>query len=100
MKAGVETYLVLAVNCVSSPNATSCRAWWTTRAIVAPVRTSLSVRTISGHMTSVATDTANDVGGEVALLRAVVLAMSNLTTVLASLVLIITKGTVESGELT
>lgn len=49
-------------------------------------------------MTSIATDTANDVGGEVALLGTVVLAVTNLPTVLASLVLIVTKGTVESGE--
>ena len=49
-------------------------------------------------MASVATDTTDDVGSEVALLGAVILAMANLATVLASLVLIITKGTVKSGE--
>ena len=69
-------------------------------------------------MASIATRTTDDVGGEIALLRAVVLAVSNLTTydtirireeeeammriltVLASLVLIVTESTVQSGQLT
>lgn len=69
-------------------------------------------------MTSVATDTTDNVGGKVALLGAVVLAVTDLTTyctvrdhekgktggrlltVLASLVLIVTKGTVEGSQLT
>lgn len=48
-------------------------------------------------MTSIATDTADDVGGEVALLGTIVLAMTNLSTVLASLILVVTKSTVESS---
>jgi hypothetical protein len=51
-------------------------------------------------MASLTTDTANDAGREILLLRAVVLAMTNLTTVLAGLVLVVTKGTVEGGKLT
>lgn len=68
-------------------------------------------------MASIATDTADDVGSEVALFRAVVFAMADLTTcylseslaldieayqltVLASLIFIVTESTVESGELT
>jgi hypothetical protein len=69
-------------------------------------------------VTSIATNTTDDVGGEVALLGAVVLAVTNLTTccsvrnnekektggqiltVLASLVLIVTKSTVEGSQLT
>lgn len=51
-------------------------------------------------MTGVTADTADDVGGEVALLWAVVLSVADLSTVLAGLVLVVTKGTVESGELT
>jgi hypothetical protein len=50
-------------------------------------------------MACVSTDTANDAGSEVLFLRAVVLAMTNLATVLASLVLIVSQGTVERGEL-
>ena len=100
MNRNGKSYLVLSVNSISSANAASCRARWTARTIIAPVCTTLSVGAISCHVTSVATDTTNDVGGEIALLGTVVLAMTNLTTVLASLILIVSKGTVESGELT
>jgi hypothetical protein len=51
-------------------------------------------------MTSVATDTANDVGSEILGVRAVILAMANFAAVLASLVLVVTKGTVEGGKFT
>jgi hypothetical protein len=51
-------------------------------------------------MTSVATDTANNVGSEVLSVRAVVLAVTNFAAVLASLVLVVTKGTIERGEFT
>jgi hypothetical protein len=50
-------------------------------------------------VSSIATDTANDVGSEVTLLGAVVLAMSDLATVLTSLVFVVTKGTVKSSQL-
>lgn len=49
-------------------------------------------------MTSIATHATDDVGGEVSLLGAVVLAMSNFATVLASLVLVVAKGSVEGGQ--
>jgi hypothetical protein len=67
---------------------------------VAPILSALSVGTIPGHVTSVATDATDDVCGKVALFRAVVLAVSDLATVLAGLVFVVTKGTVESCELT
>jgi hypothetical protein len=67
---------------------------------VAPVTASLAVRTITSHMACIATNTTNDVGSEVTLLRAVILAVSDLTTVLASLVLIVTESTVKGSELT
>lgn len=51
-------------------------------------------------MASVTTDTADDVGSVVLALGAVVFAVTNLTTVLASLVLVVTKSTVEGSELT
>jgi hypothetical protein len=50
-------------------------------------------------MASIATDATDDVGGEVALLGTVVLAMSDLAAVLTSLIFIITEGTVESSQL-
>jgi hypothetical protein len=46
------------------------------------------------------TDTADDACGEVLLLRAVVLAVTDFTTVLAGLVLVVAERTVERGKLT
>jgi hypothetical protein len=51
-------------------------------------------------MSSLTADTADDAGCEVLLLRAIVLSMTNLAAILASLVLVVTKSTVEGGELT
>ena len=50
-------------------------------------------------MAGITTSAANDIGSKVLLLGTVVLAVTNLATVLASLVLIITQRTVERGEL-
>jgi hypothetical protein len=49
-------------------------------------------------MASIATNTADNVGGKVALFGAIVFAMTDLSTVLTSLVFIVTQCTVESGE--
>ena len=49
-------------------------------------------------MARIATDAADDVGRVVAGLWTVVLAVTNLTTVLTSLILIVAEGTVECGE--
>lgn len=49
-------------------------------------------------MASISANTADDVGGEVALLGAVVLSVANLTAVLTGLVLVISEGTVEGGK--
>jgi hypothetical protein len=51
-------------------------------------------------MSSLTADTTDDAGGEVLLLRAVILSVTDLAAVLASLVLVVTKCTVEGGELT
>lgn len=51
-------------------------------------------------MTSLTTDTANDACGEVLLLWTVVLAVADLSTVLAGLILVVTKRTVQRGKLT
>lgn len=49
-------------------------------------------------MTSVATDATDNARSVVLFLRAVVLAVTDLATVLASLVLVVSEGTVECGE--
>jgi uncharacterized membrane protein len=99
----VHELLHLSIHGIASANSTRI-AWSTTNAAtvatVAPVAASLAIGTITSHVTSIATNTTDDVGGEVALLGAVVLAVTNLTTVLASLVLIVTKSTVEGSQLT
>jgi hypothetical protein len=78
---GWGAYLVLAVDGVSmaesSSTGTSRRS---TRTVVAPVLTTLAVGTIAGHVTGVSTDTADDVGGEVALFGTVILSVTNLST--------------------
>lgn len=51
-------------------------------------------------MASIATNTADDAGCVVLALGAVVLAMANLSTILASLVLVVSEGTVEGGKFT
>jgi hypothetical protein len=68
--------------------------------IVAPGLADLAIGTVASHVTSLTTDTADDARREVLLLRAVVLAMADFSAVLAGLVLVVTKGTVERGELT
>jgi hypothetical protein len=70
------------------------------RTILAPAGALLSVGTITSHVTGVATDAADDAGGVVLSLGAIILAVANLTTVLAGLVLVVSKGTVERGKLT
>lgn len=51
-------------------------------------------------MTCTTTNATDNVCGEITLLRTVILAMANTTTVLANLVLIIAQSTVESGKFT
>ena len=50
-------------------------------------------------MACIPADTADDVGGVVLLLRAVVLAVTYLTAVLASLILIVAQRSVQRGKL-
>ena len=108
-------YLIFPINSITSTNCRTTRC--ATRSIVSPIGTTLSVRTISRHVSSIATDSANDVRCEVALFRAVILPMTNLTTylrlswhtsleskerltILACLVFVVTKGSIESCKLT
>lgn len=67
--------------------------------LITPACTSLSIRTVASHVAGVATHSADDAGSEVLLLGAVVLAVSYLATVLASLVFIVTQSSVQSSEL-
>lgn len=50
-------------------------------------------------MSSAATHTANDVSSEVTLLRTVVFAVTDATTILADLVFVVTKRTIECRQL-
>lgn len=92
---GMMTYLVLGVVFSASADPSGGPG-----AIIAPACTSLSIRTVAGHVAGVATHSADDAGGEILLLRAVVLAVSYLATVLASLVFIVTQSSIQSSELT
>jgi hypothetical protein len=113
----MSAYLVLSVNGITSANAASGRARSSARTIVAPISTTLSaisqhfpisnvaeksipIGAISSHVTCISTDATDDVGREVALFRAVVFSVTNLTTVLASLILIVSKSTIECCKLT
>ena len=102
-------YLVFTVDGITAAAAAAAAAAGTvavadtagsSRAIVAPAGTPLSVGTITGHVTSVTADTADNVGRVILLLGAVVLAMTNLTTILASLVFVVTERSVQSSKLT
>jgi hypothetical protein len=50
-------------------------------------------------VTGISTDAADDSGGEVLGVRAVVLAVTDFAAVLTGLVLVVTEGTVERGKL-
>jgi hypothetical protein len=93
-----KTYLIFAINSIATSVAdAACSS--VRRTIITPAGTSLPVRTVPGHVTSVATDTANDVSCVVLSLRAIPFAVPNLATVLASLVLIVTKSSVQGSKL-
>ncbi|KAF2484203.1 hypothetical protein BDY17DRAFT_123818 [Neohortaea acidophila] len=67
-------------------------------ASIAPVLAPLAVGTVTRHMSGVSADSADDVGGEVTCFRAVVFAVADIAAILAGLVLVVTKGTVEGGK--
>ena len=77
-------------------------AWLTAVAepVVAPRLANLALGAVASHVASLATDATDDTGREVLLLGAIVLAMTDLTAVLAGLVFVVAKSTVEGGELT
>lgn len=54
---------------------------------------------VTSHMSSAAANATDDIGSEVSLFGAIVFAMSNTTTVLANLVLIVPKSTIQCSEL-
>ncbi len=86
----VHQLLVLSVCGVL--NAWSCRQI----AVVAATRT---IRAVASHVASVTTHATDDVGSVIASLWAVVLAVTDFAAVLAGLILVVTKGTVEGGKL-
>lgn len=55
--------------------------------------------TVACHVSGTPADAADDVSGEVSLFGAVILAVTHATAILTDLVLVVTKGTVERGEL-
>lgn len=55
--------------------------------------------TVSSHVTCATADAADDVGREITLLGAVILAMTNATTVLAYLVFVITERAIQRSKL-
>jgi hypothetical protein len=71
-----DTYLHLTIDGVTSTNA--ARGSTVARNLVASLTATLAVGAVASHVTSVTTDAADDVGGEVALLGAVILAMTDL----------------------
>jgi hypothetical protein len=88
--------LHLSVDSITTANGSAARIETSS---VAPIAAPLAVRTVTSHVPSIATDTTNNVGGEITLFRTVVFAMADLTAVLASLVLIVTKCTVKRSQL-
>lgn len=115
-----ETHLVFAIDSIARTNratGSGTTTFESTGSVLTPVGTSLSVGTITSHVTCVATDTTDDVRGEVALLGAVVFAMSDLAawtiscmhtqgeenesaiTILTRLILVVTKCSIERRQL-
>ncbi len=97
-----RSYLVISIDSVSATAGATdaaCRAASRSRAVIPPVGASLSVRTVSSHVSSVTTDAAYDVGRVVLLLRTIVLAMADLAAVLTGLVFVVTKRTVQGSQL-
>jgi len=74
-----RAYLIFPVNSIATTNA-FLRCTEATRNFVSSIRPTLSLGTIASHMASITANATDDVGGEVALLRTVVFAMTDLST--------------------
>lgn len=99
--AWLITHLILLINNLSTTgrpgtDATSRAESWS---VVAPASTTLPVGTIPRHVASIATDSADNVGGVVLLLRTLPFPVANLPTVLTGLVFIVTQSTVQCSKL-
>ena len=93
-----KTYLVLAIDNISAANPTRRTVpAHGSRAIITPARASLPVRTIARHVARVPADSADDVGCVILALWAVILAVTNLPTVLTGLVLIVPERSVQGS---
>lgn len=76
---------------------TSDRAtWWS---IITPILATSTIWAVASHVAGIATNATDYVGGVVLCLRAVVLAMADLATVLAGLILVVAQSTVKRCEL-
>lgn len=73
---------------------------WTTKSVgrAEAIWVTTSRRTIASHVARIAADATNNIGRVVPLLGTIVLAVSNPTTILANLVLIIAQRPIQSGE--
>jgi hypothetical protein len=60
----------------------------------------IPIGAISGHVACISTDATDDVCCEIALFWTIVLSVTDLTTVLASLILVVSKSTIECCKLT
>ncbi len=89
-----EAHLILAIDSVHGTNPGSR----TTRTVVTPARTPLPVWAVPCHVTGITTDATDYVGRVVLPLRALKLAVADLAAVLAGLVLIVSKGTVQGCQ--
>lgn len=87
----MNTYLHFPVHSIAAAN--SARG----ASIITPAGTLLSVGTIARHVASITTDTTDDASCEILALGTVVLAVTDLTAVLAGLVLVVSEGTVEGS---
>lgn len=76
------TYRVFSINRVATTNASSgpTTTGRRSRLIISPIRPALAVRAVSGHMSGISANAADNIGGEVTLLWTIVLSMSDLTT--------------------
>lgn len=73
---------------------------WSARWEIAAEVTALAIWTVASHVTSITADATDDISSKVALLRTIVFPVANLAAVLAGLVFVVTKSTVECGKLT
>lgn len=73
------TYLHLTVNSIAAADGT-LRTTTAVATVVAPISATLTIGTITRHVASIAANTADDIGSEVALFGTVVFTVTDLST--------------------